>query len=303
MGRGKSWDAHENGALAAAWVAAWRAAGPDAETGTRAFVRAMHERFAATAPPHGASAGRYAARSEQACKQHFADLAADVRRAGACKPPPDSPIALAWAELRAVPRFREPPPKPDDDASDQDDDDFPVPSGAPAAMPARADPARRARKRARIEERSPSQPLRVSELAATANSALRDVASAVRALVDTHGERNAIMAFSDRAFADSEQARRERNEYFTILRRVYLHKARLKERELALAQPVIPSPPAVVPPPPPPPSRMRPVPAPPMRPPPLLAHTPPQSSPPPQLGGSTRSPTGSNGDAVSLAGP
>lgn len=332
MGRGKSWDAHENGALAAAWVAAWRAAGPDTETGTRVFVRAVHERFTATVPPPGAAPGRYAARSVQACKQHFADLANDVRRAGDRAPPSNSPIAQAWTELRAVPRFRVPldeTTKLEEDSKELLDDPAPETTPDDISIP---DPARRARKRARgadslpqpIHARVPPPtppPSRVantdalSALVAAAEGALRDVASAVRALVDAHGERNAILAFQETPCPDSDLASKERNEYFRILRRVYLHKARAKERELAFPQatPSILAPTAPPPAPPPPPG-MRPAAPPPMRPappPPIRSPTPPRppshaavhSTPPPAARRAHSPASSGNGDAVGLAGP
>eukprot|EP00171_Calliarthron_tuberculosum_P012348 IDg12348t1 len=93
MGSGKSWSAHENGALASAWVAAWRALGDGTETSTRSFVRAVHMRFIATPPQPNCGPGRYGSRSEEALRQHFKDLAVDVRRAGTNQPPPNSPIA------------------------------------------------------------------------------------------------------------------------------------------------------------------------------------------------------------------
>ena len=282
MGRGKSWDAHENAALAAAWVAAWREAGENAETGSRAFARAVHERFSKATPPSGAPPppGRYAARSEQACKQHFADLAAEVRRAGSVPPPPNSPIAQAWTLLRAVPRFRTDVHKieTDEEGADEigDNDEntgtasvLPSPITASASaiaiaagagsaslsqiqqqqqqqQPSPARPAsspqpisttpRKPRKRARTLDDSTTAGVTAAAAAAAVSEqisgldvALKSLAESLRGLVDTHGERNALMAFSERACTD-QQAVKDRAEYLAILRRIYLHKARAKEQ-------------------------------------------------------------------------
>ncbi len=257
MGRGKSWDAHENAALAAAWVAAWREAGANAETGSRAFARAVHERFSKATPPSGAPPppGRYAARSEQACKQHFADLAAEVRRAGSVPPPPNSPIAQAWSLLRAVPRFRTDVPKieTDEEGADEiaDTEDTPVPAipapVAAAAVAATPTP-RKPRKRARTQDDSATATAAMSEQISGLDGALRSLADALRGLVDTHGERNALMAFSERACTD-QQAAKDRAEYLAILRRIYLHKARAKEEEICprTPAPVVRTPSAATP--------------------------------------------------------
>lgn len=239
MGRGKSWDVHENGALAEAWVDAWRTLGEGVETGSRMFSRAVHEKFSLATPPNNLP-GRYSARSEQACKQHFADLAADVRRAGAIQPNANSPILQAWSILRAVPRFRaDSMPKmetddddeedhisQDDDERDDDDDNN---DGDNDTSQGRTQTRPRKRMKKSPPLIAPTSPTSLPETPGL-DGALRLLANALMKLVETHGERNALVAFSERACTD-ESAVRDRAEYLSIIRRTYLHKARSNEQK------------------------------------------------------------------------
>lgn len=221
MGSGKSWSAHENGALASAWVAAWRELGNATETSTRSFLRSVYVRFIATPPQSNCSTGRYSARSEEACRQHFKDLAAEVRRAGSVRPSPNSAIADAWHILRTVPRFQ-------------------TTTTTTTTGDETSSPSTPSKKRARVDVAASGTAEGETTAAATEfgkvkiglNDALKAVASAVHALAEAQSERNALAVFSERECIDSEHAREQRGEYLATLRRIYLHKARARERAL-----------------------------------------------------------------------
>jgi len=234
MGRGKSWDVHENGALAEAWVYAWRTLGEGVETGSRAFSKAVHQKFSLSTPPNNLP-GRYSARSEQACKQHFADLAADVRRAGAIQPNSASPILEAWSILRAVPRFRaDSMPKMETDDEDdhisQDERNYSA-DADDSNNDNDNSQSQSHRPRKRMKKSPPSTSPSPLPDAPGLDGALRLLANALMQLVETHVERNALMAFSERAVGSDERAAKDRDEYLSIVRRSYLQKARSKEQQ------------------------------------------------------------------------
>lgn len=81
MGRGKTWDSHENQALARAWVAASEDPIAGTDQTRKVFTDTMRRRFMERGPsPDTVPAGRYGFRSTVSIRQHFNDLSADCQK-------------------------------------------------------------------------------------------------------------------------------------------------------------------------------------------------------------------------------